>query len=93
MAGKKKMTIGQVVQGTLESVSPLTAGSGITYIQIGFAHSEYGFIEGLSAGVDNFWETLPTLVGLKGTNVSFEYQGESEPNASGKVYPRYKVRF
>lgn len=88
---KKKMTIGQVIVGSLETVSPLTASSGITYIQIGFAHKDYGFMEGLSAGVDNFWETLPLLVSLKGTNVSMEYQGERESN--GVTYPRFKVRF
>ena len=93
MAGKKKLTIGQVISGSLETVSPLTASSGITYIQVGFSHPEYGFLEGLSAGVDDFWTTLPALVGLKGTNIQFEYQGESEPSASGRVYPRFKVRF
>ena len=93
MAGKKKLTIGQVITGSLETVSPLTASSGITYIQVGFTHPEYGFLEGLSAGVENFWQTLPALQAIKGTNVQFEYQGESEPSAAGRVYPRFKVRF
>ena len=88
---KKKMTIGQVIVGSLSTVSPLTASSGITYIQIGFAHKDYGFVEGLSAGVDDFWTQLPALVALKGLEIQMEYQGERESN--GVTYPRFKVRF
>ncbi len=94
MSKKETFTEGEMIVGTLMGVSGIAASDGSgTWMRVVVNHDKHGIIMALCNKTTQFVKDLGDWRKLKGEDLTFIYDGESEPNAKGNVYPRFTVIF
>ena len=94
MSKKETFTEGEMIVGTLKGISGIAASDGSgTWIRAVINHDKYGHIMAFCDKSQSLVKDLEHWRKHKGEELTFIYEGETEPNAKGNVYPRFTVIF